>query len=229
LNPGARLIPVGGFKVAVYAIIPVKKLADSKKRLSTVFTPQERATLTLAMLEDVLIALKSSVVDKVVIVAEDSQVQKTAEQFGAFYRFANGATLNSAIDETTSYCVKKGAQSILILPADVPLINSEEINRIIQLADGCNSAVVLSPSHDWGTNALYQSSPKLIPACFGPESFLNHIREAVRNDVSVRVHFSNQLAADIDCAEDLKKIFEIKNTTISKRFLEQINFNLGVP
>ena len=204
-------------------------MLDSKKRLSTVFTPQERAMLTLAMLEDVLKALKASVVDKIVVVGEDSQVQETAEQFGAFYRFANGATLNSAVEETTSYCVEKGAQSILVLPADVPLINSEEINRIIQLADDGNSAVVLSPSHDWGTNALYQSPPKLIPACFGPESFINHIREALRNDVSVRLHFSNQLAADIDSVEDLKKIFEIKNTTISKRFLEQINFNRKVP
>jgi len=215
--------------VAVHAIIPVKKLAQSKKRLSAVFTPQERAMLTLAMLEDVLNALKASAVDKVVIVAEDFQVQETAEQFGASYRFANGATLNSSIEETTSYCVEKGAQSILVLPADVPLVNSEEINRIIQLADDGNPAVVLSPSHDWGTNALYQNPPKLIPACFGPESFINHIREAFRNDVSVRLHFSNQLAADIDSVEDLKKIFEIKNTTISKRFLEQINFNSKVP
>ena len=215
--------------MAVYAIIPVKKLADSKKRLSTVFTPQERAMFTLAMLEDVLKALKASVVDKLIVVGEDSQVKETAEQSGAFYRFANGATLNSAIKETTLYCVKKGAKSILVLPADVPLINSEEINRIIQLAGVGNSVVVLSPSHDWGTNALYQSPPNLIPACFGQESFINHIREAFRNDVRVRVHFSNQLAADIDSAEDLKKIFEIKNTTISKRFLEQINFNRKLP
>jgi 2-phospho-L-lactate guanylyltransferase len=225
LNPVARLVPVGGFKVAIYAIIPVKKLADSKKRLSTVFTPQQRTMLTLAMLEDVLKTLKASIVHKIIVVGEDPQVQETAEQFGAFYRFANGATLNSAIEETTSYCVKKGAQSILVLPADVPLINSEEINRIIQLADDGTSAIVLSPSHDWGTNALYQSPPKLIPACFGPNSFIRHIREALRNGVSVRLHFSLQLAADIDSAEDLKKIFEIKNTTISKRFLERIDFN----
>ena len=211
--------------MAIYAIIPVKKLADSKKRLSTIFTPQERAMLTLAMLEDVLKALEASVVDKIVVVAEDSQVQKAAKQFGASYRFANGAKLNSAIEETTSYCRKKGAQSVLVLPADVPLINSKEINRIIQLADGSNSAVVLAPSHDWGTNAIYQYPPELIHACFGPESFLNHIREALQNRICVMLHFSINLATDIDSAEDLKKLFEIQNTTSSKRYLEQINFN----
>jgi 2-phospho-L-lactate guanylyltransferase len=214
--------------VAIYAIIPVKKLADSKKRLSTVFTPLERATLTLTMLEDVLKALKASVVDEVVVVAEDSQVQQAAEKFGAFYRFANGATLNSAIEETTEYCIIKGAQSVLVLPADIPLVESEEIDRIIQLVNGGSSAVVLSPSHDWGTNALYQSPPKLIPACFGPESFLKHMGAAFQKCVSVRLHFSNNLASDIDSAKDLKKLFEVENTTISKRFLEQINFNFKV-
>jgi len=213
------------FKVAIYAIIPVKNLADSKMRLSTVFTPQEREKLTLAMLEDVLKALKSSVVDKIVIVAEDSQVQQAAKKFGAFYLFANGATLNSAVEETTSYCVKKGARSVLVLPADVPLINSKEIDRIIQLAKGHDSAVVLSPSRNWGTNALYQSPPKLIPACFGPESFLNHIREAYQKGISVTLHLSPELAADIDSVEDLKKLFKIQNTTCSKHFLEQMGFN----
>ena len=211
--------------MAIYAIIPVKKLAESKTRLSLVFTPQERSMFTLTMLEDVLNALKGSSVDKIVVVAEDSQVKQTASKFGASYRFANGAKLNSAVEETTLYCLKKGAQSVLVLPADVPLIESEEINRLIQLGDGGNSAVVLSPSHDWGTNALYQHPPKLIPACFGPGSFLNHIREAFQNGLCVRLHFSSNLATDIDSAEDLKKLFEIQNSTKSKRFLEQINFN----
>ena len=209
--------------MAVYAIIPVKNLADSKKRLSIVFTPQEREKFTLAMLEDVLKALKSSVVDKVVVVAEDSQVQQAAEEFGASYLFANGATLNSAVKETTSYCIQKGAKSVLVLPTDVPLVNSKEIDRIIQL--GHDSAVVLSPSTNLGTNALYQSPPDLIPACFGPDSFLKHFRESYRKGISVTLHLSPELAADIDSVEDLKKLFEIRNTTCSKRFLEQMGFD----
>ena len=211
--------------MAIHAIIPLKKLAVSKKRLATVFTPQERAKLSLVMLEDVLNALRTSLVDNIFVAAEDPQVKKIAEDVGAFYLFANGASLNLAIEEASSYCVKEGAKSILVLPADIPLINTEEINRIIELGDDGNSAVVLSPSHDWGTNALYQNPPELIPPCFGPESFINHIREAFRSDISVRVHISNQLATDIDSAEDLKKIFEVHNSTVTRQFLERIDFN----
>ncbi len=208
--------------MAIYAIIPVKKLANSKKRLSTVFTPQEREMLTSAMLSDVLNALKDSIVDKVVVVGEDPQVQQLAETFSAVYLCANRVNLNSAIEKATSFCVQKGAGAVLVLPADIPLVKAKEIDRIIKLAKGVYPVVVLSPSKDCGTNALYQSPPKLIPACFGPKSFLAHIRSAYGRGVSARLYSSTGLAADIDSAEDLNIIFNIPNKTECRKVLERI-------
>jgi 2-phospho-L-lactate/phosphoenolpyruvate guanylyltransferase len=210
------------YKVAVYAVVPVKNLADSKRRLSEVFTPQERKELTLAMLEDVLNALQASVVDEIVVVGEDSAVEQTAKKFGSSYLSANGASLNPAIEEATSWCKKKGSESVLVLPADVPLLDAKDINRIVELGVG-GSAVVLSPSKNWGTNALYQNPLKQIPACFGPKSFLSHIQEAYCKGISVRLHFSPGLATDIDSAEDLKKLFEAKNSTVCRRVLEELS------
>jgi 2-phospho-L-lactate/phosphoenolpyruvate guanylyltransferase len=211
--------------VAIYAVVPVKNLTVSKLRLSTVFTPQERRQLTLAMLEDVLTALHASVADKIVVVGEDLQVQQMAAKFGAAYLSANGATLNPALEEAASWCVQNGANSILFLPADVPLVNAKDLNRIVELgANGC-PAVVLSPSLNWGTNALYQNPPKLIPACFGPRSFLNHIQESYQRCISVRLHFSTGLATDIDSAEDLKKLLEAENRTVCRHVLHQITQN----
>ena len=209
-------------KLAVYAVVPVKNLTVSKRRLSTVFTPLERRQLTLAMLEDVLNAVKTSVVDKIVVIGEDDQVQEMASKFGASFLWAKGASLNPAIEEATSWSVKDGAKSILVLPADVPLLNAKDLNRILELGMHGGSAVVLSPSQNWGTNALYQNPPQLIPACFGPKSFLSHIQEAYRKGISVRLHFSSGLATDIDSAEDLKKIFETENSTVCKQVLQQI-------
>jgi 2-phospho-L-lactate guanylyltransferase (CobY/MobA/RfbA family) len=67
--------------LTLYAVVPVKKLGVSKRRLSTVFTPQERKQLTLAMLEDVLAALKASAVDKILVIGEDPRVQRRATEF----------------------------------------------------------------------------------------------------------------------------------------------------
>ncbi len=210
--------------MVTYAVVPVKNLGISKRRLSSVFTPQERKMLTLAMLEDVLGALKESVVDKILVVGEDPQVRQITEKQDATYLSTTQTELNPAIDEAIALCVKQDASSILVLPADIPLILAQDINRIMELA-AKDRAVVLSPSANWGTNALYQSPPNLIPACFGPKSFLAHIREAYGRGISVRLHFSKGLSADIDSAEDLRKLFEIGNKTKCKRTLEQITVN----
>jgi 2-phospho-L-lactate/phosphoenolpyruvate guanylyltransferase len=210
--------------LALYAVVPVKNLKTSKRRLSAVLTPQERKQLTLAMLEDVLTAVKASIVNKIVVIGEDVEVQEVAERFGASYLSAAKDGLNLAIEEATSWCIQHNAESVLVLPADIPLITTKEVDRIVELGKG-KCAVVLSPSGNWGTNALYQCPPKLIPACFGSKSFIEHIREAYTKGISVRLHFSTGLATDIDSAEDLCKLFEVKNSTVCRRVLEQIALN----
>lgn len=206
---------------SLYAVVPVKNLGSSKRRLSAVFTPQERGQLTLAMLEDVLAALKASVVDEVLVVGENLQVKQIAEKHHASYLSTAKNDLNPALEEAADWCIQHGAESVLVLPADVPLVSTKEINRIIQLDVG-KCGVVLSPSSNGGTNALLQHPPNLIPTCFGAGSFLAHIREAYVRSVSVRLHFSPELATDIDSAEDLQKMFEFKNSTECRRVLEQI-------
>ena len=67
----------------VYAVVPVKSLGASKKRLSPVLSPQERGQLTLAMLEDVLSALQTSIVNDTVVVSDDLDVHDIAGKFGA--------------------------------------------------------------------------------------------------------------------------------------------------
>ena len=209
------------YALTLYAVVPVKNLGVSKLRLSAVFTPQERKQLTLAMLEDVLSALKASVVDKILVIGEDPQVQQTAEECGTAYLSTTKGGLNPAIEDAVDWCLQHGAGSVLVLPADIPFVTAKDINRIIELSTG-NCAIVLSPSCNWGTNALLQHPPKLIPACFGPQSFLAHIREALGRGISVRLHFSTELATDIDSAEDLRKMFEVDTATESRQVLEQI-------
>ena len=69
--------------MSVYAVVAVKGLDTSKKRLSSVLSPQERTQLTLAMLEDVLNALQTSTIDKIVIVSNDFSLRDFAGKFSA--------------------------------------------------------------------------------------------------------------------------------------------------
>jgi 2-phospho-L-lactate/phosphoenolpyruvate guanylyltransferase len=211
--------------MTVYAVVPVKKLADSKKRLSKVLSPHQRRWLTIAMLEDVLTVLKASNVDKIVVVGEDAIIKEIAQKSKADYVAANGANLNTAIEHAQNWCIEKGANSILVLPADLPLVQAKDIDRILELGAGAGKAVVLTASKNWGTNALYQNPPKLIPACFGARSWQKHIQEAYSKGVSVRLTFSEGLSSDIDSGSDLKMVFHAGRTTYTGQVLEQIKLS----
>ncbi len=96
----------------VYAVVAVKGLDASKKRLSSVLSPQERTQLTLAMLEDVLNALQTSTIDKIVIVSNDLTVMRILQANSMPYIWSKkSAGLNSAIEEATEWCMQEGDRS----------------------------------------------------------------------------------------------------------------------
>src|SRR5208283_811981 len=154
----------------VYAVVPVKSLRASKKRLSSVLSPQERGQLTLAMLEDVLSALQTSTVNDIVVVSNDLRVHELAGKFDAKYLSQKIGGLNSAIEKAIEWCIQRGAEAVLIVPADLPLLSSEEVDRIVKLGNCEQQIVVLSSSYNGGTNALFLNPPNLIRICFGEKS-----------------------------------------------------------
>ncbi|MFB3887864.1 MAG: 2-phospho-L-lactate guanylyltransferase [Candidatus Bathyarchaeia archaeon] len=207
--------------MAVFAVVPVKSLGVSKRRLSALLSPQERKLLTLAMLEDVVRVLQASVVRETVVVSNDPDVHEVAARFGVRYLSAAHSGLNPAIEEATELCVQSQAESVLVIPADVPLLKPRDIDCTVGLgSDG--ETVVLSPSSTGGTNVLFRKPPNAIAANFGPRSFVNHFREARRRGLRVRFFYSVGTGTDIDSAEDLKKLFEVQNNTLSKHVLEQM-------
>jgi 2-phospho-L-lactate/phosphoenolpyruvate guanylyltransferase len=206
--------------MSVCAVVPVKRLSVSKRRLSAVFNPEERKLLTLAMLENVLAALKESVVTETVVVSEDAVVHEVAKKFGFSHFSASGAGLNSDIEEASQWCLQKQARSVLVLPADLPLVSPQDIDTIVKLGSE-KPSIVLSPSQNGGTNALYQNPPNLIPVCFGPKSFVNHYRAACSKGITLRMYYSLGTALDIDSVEDLKLLLEKTQATKCKQVFEQ--------
>jgi len=209
---------------SVFAVVPVKKLSKSKIRLSVVLNPQERQTFTLAMLEDVLRAVKCSVICQTVVTGSDRTVKELADNFGASYLEDRKHELNQAIKEATEWCIRKNANSILILPADIPLVTSEDINRMIRICHK-EKSIVISPSRNGGTNALLQKPTNLIPTHFGPNSFSKHKTEALQRGIPTVIYRSKRVATDIDSPEDLENLLKIKAQTTSHKFLEQIKIN----
>ncbi|MFH0896617.1 MAG: 2-phospho-L-lactate guanylyltransferase, partial [Candidatus Bathyarchaeota archaeon] len=188
---------------------------------SMVLEPEERRTFVLSMLEDVLGVTASSKLNQTVVVGSDPIVQSYAERFGASFFKETKSGLNNSLKYAMEWCVKMGAEAVLILPVDIPLIMAADVNEIIHLLSPEKASIVISPSNDGGTNALMRQPANIIKTCFGSGSFEKHINEAMRKGVSARVYRSPRVSLDIDSIEDLKKFFNVGKGKVSHRFLEQ--------
>jgi 2-phospho-L-lactate guanylyltransferase len=209
--------------MSTFAVVPVKSLLKSKTRLSNFFTFQERSLFTLAMLQDVLNALKSSKVDKTVVVSTDLTVERFVKNFGITFLRETQKGLNQALNQATKWCVRNAAEWVLVLPGDVPLITSKDINQLVKLA--LNNSVVISPSRNGGTNALLQTPPGVISPCFGSDSFKKHISKALAKHVRTKIYVSSNVMLDIDSEKDLEQLLKAGRQTASHRFLKQSSWS----
>src|ERR1700685_4561686 len=107
-------------------LVPVKNLSSAKHRLSPILNPEERFAIAQAMCEDVLQALNDWPNRPIVaVVTSDPFARDLAMRFN-FEVIAdeeNGGE-TSAIAMATAVCCERGATSTLVIPADIPLIES---------------------------------------------------------------------------------------------------------
>ena len=210
-------------QVTVFIIIPVKRLDNAKSRLSSLLTDDERKQFCLKMLEDVLETVKSTKhPHETVVVSNDPTVSKVAKNFDAAYLKERKTGLNKSVSEAVDWCVERGAASVLVLPADIPLVTPNDLDRILMLGE--KASVVISPSSSGkGTNALLLTPPNVSPTFYGPHSFQRHTKEAKKLKISCRRYRSPGLALDIDTIEDLTYFVSLKaKETYAYKMLEKI-------
>lgn len=189
----------------ITAIVPMKPLNLAKRRLSGILPDAGRRELVRAMLCDVLTALHNCEhVTHTYVVTADKNVAALAASHGVGHIVeAKPAGLNQAVAMAVEHLEESGADTMLVLPGDVPLVTSAEISELILHARPGSVAVV--PAYDGeGTNALMVSPPGALAPVFGRGSFSRHL-EAVRGAglTGSACHIEG-LGRDIDDAEDLE-------------------------
>lgn len=196
----------------LWAIVPVKPLRRGKSRLARVLTEEERTLLNYSMLGNTLKTLASvPEVDQVLVISRDTSALALARDMGARTLQEDGSSdLNTALRRATVVAQFYVAQSVLVLPADLPLITKESLQNFIHTA-GKPPVVAICPDRRMdGTNALYISPPGLIDYQFGPGSFWQHVREAENYRVRVEVCHLPEISLDLDLPEDLELLQQMK-------------------
>jgi 2-phospho-L-lactate guanylyltransferase len=200
----------------VHAAVPVKTLHQAKSRLSSVLSPAERRMLVLAMLRAVVSTCCQAAprIQTVWVVGKDAAVLEFAAQYGARALYDPTNDMNAALSLAAAAAVQSGAEALLVLPADVPLLTTADIAALLDpLQDAAPApACVLAPDQAVsGTNALALTLPPPLPFLFGPGSFARHLEAAQRHSLQTHVYTSPTLALDIDTPADLERAIQMQS------------------
>lgn len=197
------------------ALIPVKPLRLAKARLADHFDRIERFEIAEALVEDAFALARSAAFLSWLVVTEDPVVVTMARAAGLDVAPDPGEGLNAALASAIATATSAGAGSVTILPCDLPLAWSGDLQDLLDT--GATSDVVVVPSgDDGGTNALYLSPPDVLTPRFGPGSLKAHIEEAERLKVRCSVLALDRLALDIDTIEDVDAFLARPNRFPSK-------------
>jgi 2-phospho-L-lactate guanylyltransferase len=194
--------------MTLWAIVPVKPLRIGKSRLAEVLTQDERADLNSRLLRHTLATLSATPeIEQILVISRDPEVLAMARGHGARTVQENGAPqLNLALTRATVVVKKYNVRGVLILPADLPLITSQDISFMLEQAKDPPVVVVAPDHHHQGTNALLICPVGLIEYEFGPDSFQRHCQLAKKAGVRLEVVDLPSLALDVDLPEDLDQV-----------------------
>ena len=198
--------------MSLWAIIPVKPLRRGKSRLAGVLSEDERALLNYTMLGNTLKAISSvPEIDQVLVVSRDPAALTLAREHGARTVQEEGSPeLNTALRRATLVAKAYGARGVMILPADLLLVNSKDIREFIAQSGNPPEIIIAPDRREEGTNALLVSPAGLIDYCFGKDSFRCHSLRAQKKQARLKVCRIESLSLDLDFPEDLDllKLYE---------------------
>jgi 2-phospho-L-lactate guanylyltransferase len=195
-------------------LVPVKNLSSAKQRLAAVLDQPARTALAQAMLHDVLTTLHGwKDRPSVALVTSDPYAVNLARE----YKFEiipdpDNPGETGAIEMATRICVERGADSTLVIPADIPLIQAWELEEIMKHAPAEGS--VLVPAADGrGTNAAFRRPANLFPLRFGNDSFKPHHAAAQASGKPCVVLKLSGIAVDVDNPSDLQELMSLPGET----------------
>jgi 2-phospho-L-lactate guanylyltransferase len=197
----------------VLAIVPVNAPADAKRRLAPVLYAEQRGTLVLAMLEDVLESCRrATALDRVLVVTPDPA---TAPPDAAVL-LDPGRGHAAAIQLALAQAAEDGA---LVVMADCPLVRPETLDRLASSA----RPVAVAPAQDGGTNGLALRPADVILPAFGMLDGARIVIERCRAaGIEPAVVDDPALALDVDTPADLERVLELGDGTRTQLFLDRV-------
>jgi 2-phospho-L-lactate guanylyltransferase len=192
---------------AAWALVPAKRLEGALRRLAPALPRPVRRELQVAMLRDVFGACAGSdALAGLLVVTSDPEVAALARAAAGAKVVADHEPprgMNGAVARGLGELSGRGAAAALVMTADLPLAQPEDIAAILAAAPPPPS-VVLVPSHEGtGTNAMLLRPPRALDPHLGPDSLARHLAQARWRGMRALRLERPGLALDIDTPADL--------------------------
>ncbi len=204
----------------LWAIVPIKSLHRGKSRLAGLLTADERESLNQNLLVHTLRCLQDiPEIDEIAVISHDPSALHIAREMGAkTIQEGRDTDINNALRKATEAVKASNGTKLLIIPADLPLIQPEDISNLLSKAKGKDEIIISPDKKMGGTNALYINPIGILDYDFGLWSFNKHIEQAERKKIRVEIYNNERIAFDLDLPEDLEYIRE--NKILDKIFTE---------
>lgn len=187
--------------MSCWSLTAVKSLPHCKTRLSGCLPPERRMELAATMLKHVVSVLdQARGVDQVAVVSpERSALPKRVLALDDA-----GGGLNEALSAAAREAGRNGADRLLIVHADLPLLTADDVTTLLE-ASRSGGLAIAPDRRGRGTNALCLAWPSQIRFEFGPDSFPRHLAQMARHGLAAAVVRLPGLAFDLDEPDDLRK------------------------
>lgn len=188
----------------IWAIIPVKPLLQSKTRLARLLTPAQRAALTAHLLANTIQLLQQiPAIDEILVISRDDAVFTIAQaHHSRILAEKPPYQLKTAVTQAARYATLQGANSLLIIPADLPFLQVSDIQAVINLPQSPQTCIICPDENKSGTNVLLLPATPGYQFQYGVNSYQKHYLEAQRLNLPTHTLALPGIAFDLDTEAD---------------------------
>jgi 2-phospho-L-lactate/phosphoenolpyruvate guanylyltransferase len=186
------------------AVLPVKRFGAAKQRLAAGLDAEQRRGLAAAMVADVLEAIGAARgIERLILVSADPIAQELAAEAGAeVVPDPEDAGHVEAAQAGIARAEVEGAERVVLLAGDCPLLDPRELDRLLTGAPGRYVGIV-PDRHGTGTNALLLSPPDAIVPAFGGGSRRRHVEAAREAGIPFGIEELPSIELDLDTPADV--------------------------
>lgn len=209
--------------MSVHAVVAVRGGPLAKTRCAAVLNEEQRETLVLTMIEDMLAALaRVDAIDHIYVVTPTTAIAERVRELGATPLVEPKSYGLNAAFELARYRIsdRDPDGQLMLFPGDLPLLDPAEMDELITSFQP--DELVFVATDDGGTGALLLPVQAQFKFCFGPNSAARHREAATIAGLKPIAFTAPSLAFDIDTWEDIKDLCRQRGDSQTAQYLRSL-------